>query len=109
MHRGRIHDGASTKLLSSAAGSILTHVGSGSYGYSGDGGPATSAKMRYLQGIAVDPSTGDLYIADKYNFVIRMVAKSTGIITTVAGNGLSGYNGDGMLATSSRLSSSTDA
>ena len=62
--------------------------------------------MQYSRGIAIDPSTGDLYIAD-YN-VIRMVAKSTGIITTVAGNGLSGYNGDGLLATSSRLPYSLD-
>ena len=88
----------------SASGFILTYAGNGSYGYSGDGGPATSAKISAPQGVAIDPSTGDLYMSDFSNNVIRMVAKSTGIITTVAGNGLSGYNGDGMLTTSSRLS-----
>ena len=92
-----------TSLL--VAGSILTHVGSGFFGQSGDGGPATSAKMQYPQGLAIDPSTGDLYITDSYSNVVRMVAKSTGIITTVAGNRMRGYNGDGMLATSSSLSS----
>ena len=66
------------------------------------------AKISAPQGVAIDPSTGDLYIADSTNNVIRMVAKITGIITTVAGNGLSGYNGDGMLATSSRLSGPRD-
>ena len=102
MHRGSIHDDATTKLSSSAAGSILTYVGDGA-GYSGDGGPATLAAMQYPQGMAIDPSTGDLYIADWDNNVVRMVTKSTGIITTVAGNGMPGYSGDGMLATSSRL------
>ena len=88
----------------SSAGSILTHAGSGIYGYSGDGGPAASAEMRSSQGMAIDPSTGDLYISDITSNVIRMIAKSTGIITTVAGNRVRGYSGDGMLATSSRLS-----
>ena len=106
MLRGRIRDGATRKLLLPAAGSILTYVGNGTLGNSGDGGLALSAMMRYPLGMTIDPSTGDLYISD--NNVIRMVAKSTGIITTVAGNGLSGYNGDGLLATSSRLPYSLD-
>ena len=93
-----------TRLL--AAGSILTYAGSGIYGYSGDGGPATSAEIKLSRGMAIDPSTGDLYVSDFYANAIRMIAKSTGIITTVAGNenGISSYSGDGMLATSSRLS-----
>ena len=85
-----------------AIGSILTYGGTGIEGYSGDGGPALSATMSYPQGMTIDPSTGDLYIAD--NNVIRMVAKSTGIITTVAGNGVQRYDENGMLVTSSRLS-----
>ena len=107
-HRGRICDGAKTKSILSAAGSVLTHVGNGFNGYSGDDGPATSAKMRSPQGMAIHSSTGDLYISDRHNNLVRMVSKSTGIITTVVGNGLYGYNGDGMLATSSRLSYPTD-
>ena len=90
------------------AGSTLTHVGTGFLGYSGDGGLATSAKISKPQGMEIDPSTGDLFIADVCNHVIRVVKKSTGIITTVAGNGSSGYIGDGMLATSSRLSYPAD-
>ena len=90
------------------ARSILTYAGTGIEGYSGDGGPATLAKMANTRGMAIDPSTGDLYITDWYLCVIRMVAKSTGIITAVAGNLLSGYNGDGMLATSRRLFSPSD-
>ena len=108
LHRGRVRDSATTKLILSSAGAILTHAGNGIDGYSGDGGLATSAKMDFLHGMAIDPSTGDLYICDSSNNVIRMIAKSNGIITTVAGNGVLGYNGDGMLATSSRLSGPTD-
>ena len=88
------------------AGSILTYVGNGIGGYTGDGGPATLAMISTPSGMAIDPSTGDLYIAA--GDMIRMVAKHTGIITTVAGNGSPGYSGDGMLATSSRLSRPSD-
>ena len=71
-------------------------------GYSGDGGPATSALMGTPFGIALD-STGNLYIADTSNNRIRMVSAATGIITTVAGNGQQGDGGDGGPATSAQL------
>jgi uncharacterized repeat protein (TIGR01451 family) len=77
-------------------GTITTVAGSGSYGYGGDGGAATGAKMAYPSGVAVDAS-GNLYIADRYNERVRMV--SNGNITTVAGNGTYGYTGDGGMAT----------
>ena len=89
----------------SASGSIGTYVGNG---ISGDGGPATAAKISTAYGMATDPSTGDLYMSDLNNHMIRMVTKSTGIVTTVAGNGTRGYAGDGMLATASRLSTPLD-
>jgi len=72
-------------------------------GYSGDLGPATSAQLNYPQGIVLD-GAGNLYIADAYNNVIRMVTPG-GTITTVAGNHQSGagYSGDGGQATSARI------
>ena len=74
-------------------------AGTGSYGYSGDGGIATSAALSYPFGVAIDAS-GNIYIADGANSRIRMVTLSTGIISTVAGTGSFGYSGDGGLATS---------
>jgi trimeric autotransporter adhesin len=73
-------------------GLISTVAGNGHYGYSGDGGPATNASFAYPAGVATD-STGNLYVADSGNNCIRMVSPS-GMITTVAGNGSSGYSGD---------------
>jgi hypothetical protein len=85
----------------SSGGTITTVAGNGIYGYSGDGGPATSASLRFPSGVAVD-SAGNLYIADWNNMVIRKV--SNGIITTVAGYGGQGFSGDGGPATSAVLS-----
>ncbi|MGE5175134.1 MAG: hypothetical protein ACM3JJ_02060 [Hyphomicrobiales bacterium] len=84
-----------------ATGVISTYAGTGSGGYSGDGGPATSAKLKLPQGIHLT-STGDLYVADAGNNVIRKIA-TTGIITTFAGTGTAGYAGDGGPATAARL------
>ncbi|MGH8992732.1 MAG: DUF7594 domain-containing protein [Acidimicrobiia bacterium] len=83
------------------AGRITTIAGTGTAGYSGDGGPATSARLNQPHGIVVD-AAGNVYIADPPNQRIRKV-DTTGRITTVAGNGSSGYNGDGIAATSARL------
>ncbi len=71
-------------------------------GYSGDGGPATSAELNDPIGVAVD-GTGNLYIADQGNNRIRKVTPS-GTITSVAGTGTAGYNGDNIAATSAELS-----
>jgi sugar lactone lactonase YvrE len=70
-------------------------------GFSGDGGPATSAQLNFPSGIAVDLA-GNLYIADTQNSRIRKVDLS-GIITTVAGSNSAGFNGDGGAATSATL------
>jgi len=77
----------------SASGIITTFAGLGSYGFLGDGGPATSAELAAPSGVAVDAS-GNLFIADTNNNRIRKVSAS-GVITTVAGNGTAGYSGDG--------------
>lgn len=83
------------------SGYITTVAGNGTNGYSGDGGPATAAQLNQPRTLAVD-SSGNLYVADTQNNVIRKVAE-TGIITTVAGNSLSGYSGDGGPAASAEL------
>jgi sugar lactone lactonase YvrE len=83
-------------------GTITTLAGNGQYGYSGDGGPATAASLKLLYGVAVD-AFGNLYIGDSYNSRVRKVTPG-GTITTVAGNGIKGYSGDGGLATAASLS-----
>ena len=70
-------------------------------GYSGDGGPAIEAELANPQGMAVD-SKGNLYIADIYNNVVRRIDPS-GVITTFAGTGVGGYNGDGRQAKTAQL------
>ena len=82
-------------------GIIRTVAGSGFYGYSGDGVPATSAILNQPHGVALD-SSGNLYIADCYDYRIRKV-DTNHIITTVAGNGTAGYSGDGGAATNASL------
>ncbi|HEV2689466.1 MAG TPA: IPT/TIG domain-containing protein, partial [Bryobacteraceae bacterium] len=81
-------------------GVITTVAGTGMYGFSGDNGPATSARLFYPADVALD-SAGNLYIADSYNNRIRKV--SNGVITTVAGNATQGFGGDNGPATSALL------
>jgi hypothetical protein len=84
------------------SGNLTTVAGTGSSGFSGDGGPATSARLNLPQGVAVDAS-GNVYIADTYNNVIRKVT-AAGVITTVAGiGGTFGHSGDGGPATQALL------
>jgi len=83
-------------------GDIATVAGNGAFGYSGDGGPATAAELNGPGGVAVD-AQGDLFIPDYGNDAIREVNLSTGVITTVAGNGTAGYSGDGGQATAAEL------
>lgn len=85
-------------------GTIRTVAGNGKPGFSGDGGPATEAQLYYPQGVAIDSTTGNLYIADSANYRIRMVTPQ-GTISTVVGNGQNGFSGDGGSAVNSRLSS----
>ena len=82
-------------------GIISTIAGSPGAGYSGDGGPATLAKLNKPVSVAVDFS-GNIYVADQGNAVIRKIAPD-GIITTIAGNGTEGYSGDGGQALDAEL------
>lgn len=89
------------------AGTINTIVGAVGlpYGYTGDGGPATAARIYYPEGLDVD-NAGNLYFCDWTNHAIRKVGTS-GIINTIAGTGTSGATGDGGLATLARLNRPT--
>ena len=72
-----------------STGKISTVAGNGSFGYGGDGGQATATSLDVPASVAVD-SSGNIYIADEYNNRIRKVTTS-GVISTVAGNGTEGY------------------
>ncbi len=105
-----------------STGIMSTIAGAGVASYNGDGGDATSASLNVPTGVALDPSgmsalvlytlltlsdiltLGNVFIADQSNFRIRKVTASTGIITTIAGDGATIYTGDGIAATSSGLS-----
>jgi hypothetical protein len=89
------------RKVNAATGVITTVAGNGLFGSTGDGGPATSARLDIINSVAVD-GAGNLYIS-QFNSVIREVNAVTGIIQTVAGNGVSGYSGDGGPATSAKL------
>jgi hypothetical protein len=89
-------------------GALDSVAGTGSAGYSGDGGAATSAEIGEFPGDLAIDSAGNLFIADTENNVIRKVTASTHNISTVAGvdnsgTGVAGYNGDGITATTAEL------
>jgi hypothetical protein len=84
------------------ANNLTVVAGNGTHGYAGDGGAATSAALNGPESVFVDTS-GNVFIADTQNSVIREVTASNGNIITVAGTGVAGYSGDGALATSAQL------
>ena len=85
----------------STSGIITTVAGTGTAGYSGDGGPATAAMLNHPEQVFADPA-GNLYIADGSNYRIRKVS-AAGIITTVAGNGIDASTGNGGPATAASI------
>lgn len=96
------------RKVSAVTGVITPYAGTGTPGYSGDGGPATSASMYGPSACTLD-SSGNLYLADVGNNIIRKITASTGTITTIAGNGSGagsgkgGFSGDGGPATKAEL------
>ncbi len=92
-------------ILTSAAAAekkTATLAGNGVPGYAGDGGPAGKAQVNNPYGLTIGPD-GALYFCEVDNHVVRRMDLGTGILTTVAGNGQSGYSGDGGAATDARL------
>jgi sugar lactone lactonase YvrE len=83
------------------AGIIRTIAGNGTCGFSGDGGPGASAMICNPEGVAVDRG-GNVYIGDYSNFRVRKLSRA-GTITTVAGSGNFGYNGENLPAVSTNL------
>lgn len=88
---------ARIRKVDAGTGIITTVAGTSTAGYSGDGGPATSAGLGGPGSLAVD-SAGNIYFADVHNYRVRQVSAETGVITTVAGNGSELDSGDGGLA-----------
>jgi streptogramin lyase len=84
---------ARIRRIDAASGTITTIAGTGEDGYSGDGGPATSARLRGMTAVAVD-GAGNLYVAE-YAGRIRRIDAATGIIRTIAGTGVERSGGDG--------------
>ncbi len=91
-----------TLTLSLNAQIITTVAGNGTAGYSGDGGQATNAELNTPDGITID-AIGNIYISDRANNRVRKIS-TAGIISTIAGNGIAGYLGDGGQASTAELS-----
>jgi hypothetical protein len=89
------------ELSAGSPSEVTTYAGSGTAGYSGDNGPPGEATLNHPTQLAFY-SDGSLYIADAGNNVVRKITPA-GIITTVAGTGVAGYNGDNVLATNAWL------
>lgn len=90
------------RALDVTSGVATVIAGSGTQGFSGDGGPATAANLHDPEGVTVDAS-GNIYFADVRNHRVRRIDTS-GVITTIAGNGASAFSGDGGQATAAALS-----
>ena len=86
--------GSRIRKISAGTGIISTVAGNGSAGYAGDGGLATNAQLNNPQKLVTD-SVGNMYITDAGNQRIRRIDAATGIISTVAGNGVAAFAGDG--------------
>jgi len=86
----------------STTGIITTIAGTGTQGFSGDGGSALAAAIDSPTGLALD-TENNLYLADTHNHRIRRIDATTGIITTIAGTGTQGFSGDTIAATSAQI------
>jgi len=98
---GNLYVGTSSRLCKITGGRMRTIAGTGDPGYSGDGGPALSARIHTPEGIAID-GQGNVFFSDTVSSVVRRIG-TDGNITTVAGTGTPGYSGEGS-ATSAQLS-----
>ena len=90
----------------SSAQIITTIAGTGVAGYNGDGIAATTAQLNVPNGLALD-AAGNIYIGEQNGHRIRKIDVITGLISTIAGTGTGGYNGDGILAVNAQLNDPT--
>ncbi len=95
-------DNARIRKVDAATGIVTTIAGNGVVGYSGDGGPAISAMINRPAGICLD-KCGNLYFSMEDSNCVRRIDANTGIITTIAGNGIAGFSGDSGLAVNAKL------
>ncbi len=95
-------DSSNNKIRKIAGGIISTMAGKANSGYSGDGGPAANALFNKPYGLFFDGS-GNLFVSDLMNQVVREIYAADGTIQTVAGNGTSGFTGDGSIAIDAEL------
>ncbi len=91
------------RKVTSSTGIITAFAGTGDIGGIGDGGPATAARFNSLACMVLDTVLDRMYISDAFNYKVRVINMSTGIINTFAGTGVTGYTGDGGPATSARF------
>ena len=90
------------RRLDESTGRITVVAGNGTKGYSGDGGPATEAQLNEPYEVRFD-TDGNIFFVEMKNNIVRRVDRKTGIISTVAGTGKTGFSGDGGLATKAKL------
>ena len=101
-----VFESSGAMIVAETGGNVVRHIearthrvstlaGTGAKGYGGDGGPALQAVFNDLVCCALEPKTGDLYLVDRLNSRVRRVELRTGIVTTVVGVGVKGYDGDG--------------
>ena len=95
------------RRLDMQSGEVTTFAGTGEAGHTGDGGPATEAKIDEIYAIQVD-ANGDVYILQRFNPSIRKIDVATGIISTVAGDATVGFSGDGGPATQAQMREPND-
>jgi len=100
-------------LEATPTATITAFAGTGTSGYTGDGGPASAAQFAFVTkealpsgGLAID--AGHLYVSDSGNARIRRIDLATGIIESIAGNGFPGYTGDGGAATAASIDNPAD-
>jgi len=99
------HDGFAVRLVNDSNGILTTIMGKvGEFGCSGEGIPATEARMSLAHCVAIHPGTGDLYVCDALCHAVRKIDRHTGIVTTAVGTlGQSGLSGDGGQATKATM------
>ena len=90
------------RRIDARSGVITTIAGTGEQGFSGDGGPATRARMNQPYGMVIDRNC-NIYVADRLNGRVRRIDGATGVITTLAGDGSGKYGGDGGPSTQSGM------